>query len=343
MKQKVMFFVKLVRGTEWWEYKLALFAALGYATAVVGGVPIADAIWHILFYMLATAISFTYVSLINDFTDLEEDRAVGKKTGMLSLSPRMRWVALGTCIALGVYVGYLMWPDSRSVFFFASTWVVFTLYSVPPFRWKSKGILGVLCDATGVHLFPTLLMVSGVSHALGITLQPFWFLTLAIWSLAFGVRGILWHQVLDRKNDIQTGISTFATKIPIHYLRPIAIVLFVVEMTCFFGMLSMINYPTMWVALLCYCILVAIRYTRYNNVPIIMVTPENRSTQVLMLDYYHAFFPVSLLLIASLSQPWVWLILLIHIGLFPASLMLILRDYWMAIDALYRQIRYSTK
>lgn len=339
----MLFLVKLVRGAEWWEYKLALFAALGYATALVGDVPITNAVWYILFYVLATAVSFTYVSLINDFTDLEEDLAVGKKTGMAILSPLMRWVALGTCIIIGVVVGFFMWPNSLSIFFYASTWVVFTLYSVRPFRWKSRGVLGVLCDATGVHLFPTLLMVSGVSHAVGITLETFWFLIVAVWSLAFGLRGILWHQILDRKNDIKTGIRTFATKIPGHYLRPIAVVLFVVEMTCFVSMLLRINHPGMWIALSCYCILVAIRYSRYNNVPIIMVTPENKSTQVLMLDYYHAFFPISLLVIACLSQPWVWLILLIHIVLFPVTLLLILRDYWMALDALYRQIRYSSK
>lgn len=334
---------KLIRASEWWEHKLAVLVAVAYATALLSEVPIIQVAWHILFYLGALTVAATYVSLINDFTDIEEDLAVGKANKMANLSPKIRWSLLLGCIGLGGVFTVFMWPDKLSVVLYLATWIVFSLYSIRPFRLKERGIWGVLCDATGAHFFPSLLMVAGMGRAAGVDLDLLWFSFVGLWALMFGIRGILWHQYLDMENDFKTQMRTFATRVSTGTLRSIAVALFSVEIVALFAMLGYLGLGANWIALMLYGVLLWIRYARYANYPIILLTPKGRDTQVVLLDYYQVFFPIGTLLAAACTQPFAWVILVGHVSLFPSGLAYALRDYWMALDAVYRQVVYSSK
>lgn len=336
--EKIGFLIKLTRATEWWEYKLPLMLAIGYATALLSGVALSQVALQILFYLVAIMVSYTYVSLINDFTDIEEDSAVGKRTGMLGLSPAMRLPVLIVSIGIGVVFGLLMWPDILSLIFFASTWVVFTLYSVRPFRWKARGLLGVLCDASGVHLFPSLLMVTGISNASGIAIHYGWLATVGIWAFAYGLRGILWHQFMDKPNDLQTQTNTLASKLDAVEFRPIAAFIVLVELSAFAVMLVYISQPLLLVLFPLYFLLVGVRMKKYGRLPIFIVAPHDKPWQMIMLDFYQFFFPIGLLVLAAITQKWAWVVLVIHIALFPGTGLHAIRDYIMAFKLAGRKL-----
>lgn len=332
----------VIRAPEWWGFKLPPLLAVAYATALLAGGSLYQMAPLFLFFLGSLAIGAVYVSVVNDLTDIQEDLAVGKKNRMANLSAWPRALILTGCLGIGVVFGCFMWPDLLTVILYVMAWIAFSLYSVPPFRFKERGLLGVICDASGAHLFPSLLMVSGISYAMGVEIDYYWFGLVGIWALTFGCRGILWHQFLDRENDIKTNVTTFATRTNPEKFKSIAVVLFSVELVALIGMLIHLNRLVAWVLLVLYVVLVVIRYKRYANIPIILITPVNRHSQVLMIDYYQAFFPLGLLFSASVDQSLAWIILLIHTALFPVNIIIPLRDYWMAIDALYRQIRYSS-
>ncbi|MFC3196181.1 UbiA family prenyltransferase [Parapedobacter deserti] len=331
----------IIRAPEWWGYKLPPLLSVGYATALTSGTTLYHVAPLFLFFLGSLAIGAVYVSIINDITDIEEDIAVGKTNRMANLSPLWRGALITGCLAIGGIFGYFMWPDIQTIIFYTFAWMSFSLYSLPPFRFKERGLLGVLCDACGAHLFPSLLMVSGISYTVGMEIDYYWLTLVAIWALMFGCRGILWHQFLDRENDIKTNISTFATRIAPERFKPAAPAFFAVELAAFGAMLKHVNLIAVWISLVLYAVLVIIRYSRYANIPIILITPRHKHTQVLMIDYYQTFFPLSLLLAASFSQPHVWGLLIAHVVLFPSNIIVPARDYWMAIAALYRQLRYS--
>jgi hypothetical protein len=54
---------------------------------------------------------------------------------------------------------YSFYPDRLSLSLYIMSWVAFSLYSIPPARLKTKGILGVLADASGAHLFQVALLL----------------------------------------------------------------------------------------------------------------------------------------------------------------------------------------
>lgn len=341
--ERATFIIKLIRATEWWEYKLPLLLAIAYATVFLSGSPVVTVAWDILFYLFATAASYIYVSLINDFTDMEEDHAVGKKTGMLALTPPTRIVLLVLSVVVGVVLGWLMWPDVLSLVFFAGTWIVFTLYSVPPFRWKARGSLGVWCDASGVHLFPTLLMISGISTATGVPINYGWLLIVGLWSLAYGLRGILWHQFLDKPNDVRTDTNTFVSKLDGTRARYIIAVVVAVELVSFAIMLVYIAQPWLLVLIPLYVGLVGIRAKKLHRKPIFVIAPHHQPWQMIMLDFYQFFLPVGLLIFAAVTQPWAWVVLVLHVMLFPQTGLYAVKDYQLGIKSAKRRLVASVR
>ena len=149
-----------------------LFIKAGYVLAALGGIAlIALLAWQpwvpVSFFvslLLALAPCAAYVSLVNDVTDRADDHRAGKTNRMAG---RPAWqAALILAAPLGVAAVFtILWLDDLPlVVAYWCAWGAFTLYSVPPFRLKRRGILGVVADASGAHLFPTLvaaLLASG--------------------------------------------------------------------------------------------------------------------------------------------------------------------------------------
>lgn len=321
------FLIKLTRAVEWWEYKLTFLVAVAYATALLSSASLIDVSGQILFYLAATIVMAIYVSLVNDFTDVEEDLAVGKRTPMAALSPVMRWITIGFSIGLGVAFGFFIWPDLLSLLFYSLTWIAFTLYSVPPFRWKARGVLGVLCDAVGAHLAPSLLMAAGIFNAAGMQVNYGWLAAVGTWAFASGLRGILSHQFLDRSNDIQTETNTFASKVDPLRFRPVAMLIMAIELLAVGVMFVYIAQPVLLVLFPLYFVLVWIRYRKFGQTPVSIIIPKDKPWQILMDDFYQIFFPIGLLVLGAITQPWAWLVLIVHVSLFHTRALTALKDF----------------
>ncbi len=320
-----------IRSHEWWEYKLPPLLAIGYATALSSAMPFYKvAIW-LLFLLAAIMVGAIYVSIINDITDLQEDIASGKKNRMASVSAKVRWIFPAVCILLGLMFLYFLSNDKLSSLLYAMPWISFSLYSFPPVRLKKRGVLGVMADACGSHIFISLLMVSSISFFCGIAIDWIWFAAVGIWSAAYGLRGILTHQFADRENDIKVNLTTYASKEDPNSFKSKTIFILLIELSAFAIMLWRINLFITIVFLILYFLLLIARYKIFDYKIVAIIIPKNHPFQILMADYYQLFFPLALLFSVAFTQPYAWLVLIVHLILFPKKIMLIFKDAMMAL------------
>lgn len=318
--------LKFTRYSEWWEYKLVPLVSIGYATLLLTGTPIDQAILQLLFLLAAIVVGAVYVSVINDLTDISEDALAGKQNWMARTKPVFRILILIFCLTCGIFCGYLIYPDRLGLFFYAMAWIVFSLYSIPPFRLKKRGIWGLLCDAMGAHLFPTLLITTNLIYLNQNPMSVFWYLAIGLWTLLYGLRGILWHQFYDRNNDLKSGTTTFASRIQPENFKIQEFIIFGLEL----GAFSIILFYTLnqWVllALILYISLFLIRRFVFKYQSCLIIAPYDKPYQFIMNDFYLVFFPLSLLFTLILSSHYGWIIVCAHLILFPQKTIMVIKD-----------------
>ncbi len=307
---------RTARAAEWWEYKLSPVLATAYATAFLLKISIIS-LWPALLLALAALASCAaYVSVINDLADLKDDLASGKQNRLVGRSRAFVVTALACCIFPGGVAAIYWRGDLLLLSLYVGAWVAFTLYSLPPVRLKGRGAFGLLADASGAHLFPTLMAVCLVYRRGGASVDPVWLTAIAVWSLSFGLRGILWHQLTDADNDEKIGLRTFALRHKITRLRGLGnFVIFPAEL-CGFALMLWLAGGWLAPALLCFYALFTFLRERLWGVNLVVVVPK-AGPHILMQEYYEVFFPAAFLLSSSARYPPDALLIAVHLLLFP--------------------------
>ena len=302
-----------MRLSSWWEHKLSPLLATLYATAVLLGIPFA-ALWREAgFALLALAICASYVSVLNDLTDAKEDRASGKpdRWDGSAVNPLLCLLA---CIAAGIGVLIVLRNDPLLACVYLLCWLSFALYSAPPIRLKVRGAWGVLADACGAHLFPTLFGVILIYHWTPREGPGAWTIVVALWSFAAGTRGILWHQLEDFVSDERIGLRTFAGLHGPKAAQRVGVIAFLVEAAAFAAMLWLTRNAVAACFLALYG-LFALARRRLLGIGLAIIKPGPAS-RMAMAEYYIVLFPPAFLLAASWRQPMMLVLLLLHAILF---------------------------
>ncbi|MFL6333096.1 MAG: UbiA family prenyltransferase [Pyrinomonadaceae bacterium] len=322
---------RIARAAEWWEFKLSPILATAYATAYLLKLSIISLWPQLLLTLVALAACAAYVSVINDLTDFNDDLASGKANRLVGKSRAFVTAALACCILPGGIVALHWRGEPLLLSLYLASWAVFTLYSLPPFRLKSRGVFGLLADASGAHLFPSLLAVALVYRHAGAA-DMVWFASVAAWSLSFGLRGILWHQLSDLHNDEKIGLDTFARRHQVAWLRGLGhFVIFPAEAAAFCLMLWRAG-SHLAIALLCYYALLISLRKRIWGVNLVVVVPEARA-YILMQEYYEVFFPLAFLISSSWLHPLDALLIAPHLLLFPKRAVQSVKDMKIFMEA----------
>lgn len=319
-----MILTDTVRAGEWWEYKLAPIFAAFYATALLVKAPVSTLWPAALLLLLSLVPGAAYVSVINDLTDRDEDRAAGKPNRMEGRSRAYGAALLLLTAGCGVVFCILWRHDTLLLSIYLAAWLAFSLYSLPPFRFKARGILGVLCDAAGAHLFPTLVAVILAFRGAGQDVNGWWMAAVGTWSYANGLRGILWHQLTDRENDRAAGVRTFAQLHPRAASMFGTFFVFPLELLGLGAMLLQLRSGWPVAFLVSYAAFAAARAYRFR-IHAVIVEPKPRF-HIVLHEYYDLFLPLSLLIASALQHRFDWLALPIHSALFPNRLRQSLRD-----------------
>lgn len=307
----------LLRAKDWWAPKIIPLLCIGYATIIKHEDNLIDYFLWLLFLIMAIAIGAIYVSIINDFTDLKYDIASKKENRLERFSSINRTLLLLASILLGLFFCYFFINDTLSLIFYLAAYLAFSLYSIPPFRFKNRGVLGVIADASGAHLFPSLFIASSLMHNMKIPIDPYWLLIIGVWSFTYGVRGILWHQFWDRENDLSINQKTFATEMQISSMKSIEIIITTIEIIVFILVIySLGKLP--FIALLFY-ILILFGY-RKLKIKTVLIISGNGYWQFFMSDYYQILLPISLIITCSIKNPLCLILLVFHVLFFPKTI-----------------------
>lgn len=319
--------VSVSRAGEWWEYKLVPVFAVFYATCLETGVPLWS-MWPAAVALLAALLpGAAYVSVLNDATDIRVDRAAGKPNRIAGKPRALVALMLALPAAAGLAVAWLWRDDPPLLLAYLGAWLAYTLYSLPPLRLKTRGLAGVLADAAGAHLFPTLVAVLLVFRQAGAEVDAAWTVAVALWAAAYGVRGILWHQLSDFEADRAAGVATFALRRGPGRVAALArFAVFPLELAALAVLLALLAQPAPVALLLVYALL-ARRKTLWWEMKPVVVQPRPRYF-ILLLDYYDAFLPAALLATAALVHPLDALLLIVHMLLFPKRLRTVTAEAW---------------
>ncbi|MCU1230809.1 MAG: hypothetical protein JWO97_3693 [Acidobacteria bacterium] len=325
-----------MRAGEWWEHKLVPIFAAFYATAIVLDVPI-SAMWRAALTILLSLIpGAAYVSVINDLTDRDDDLAAGKTNRTIGRSRVTIALLIAATVAAGVVFAWLWRNDALLLSCYLAAWLAFSLYSLPPFRFKCRGLAGVLCDASGAHLFPTLVAVILAFRAAGRGISIPWIVSVGVWAFAYGLRGILWHQLTDVDNDRSAGVRTFAQRHPPHVAARLGtFVAFPLELIAFGAMLWRLQsaWPLLFLAIYAF---MSARRMRNWKMAAAIVAPKPHFFIVLH-EYYNVLFPISLLIASAIRFPIDGVALLAHLLLFPARATQSAIDFWKLLPRLRYQ------
>jgi 4-hydroxybenzoate polyprenyltransferase len=290
--------------------------AVFYATALTLRVPVISLWPAALTILLALVPGAAYVSVINDMTDRHEDLAAGKPNRMAGRSRAYGALLVAITVAAGLVFCFLWRRDTLLLSVYLAAWLAFSLYSLPPFRWKTRGILGVLCDASGAHLFPTLVAVVLTYRQAHRPVDAAWLGVVATWSFVYGLRGILWHQLTDRENDQAASVRTFAQRHPPHVAARVGkFIAFPIELMALAILFLRMESVVPLVFLAVYGILVLGRM-RWLGTNAVIVEPRPRAL-ILLHEYYDFFFPIGILIAASFRDRRDLIALAAHLVLFP--------------------------
>ena len=328
----------MARANEWWGYKLSPLLATAYATAVLTNNTLWSMLPCLLILLLALTVGAVYVSLLNDWTDRAVDQAAGKANRLSGQSPTFVGLAIGSCLLVGLGFGIYFWFIAPAVsLWYLGAWIAYSLYSLPPFRFKVRGFWGTLADAAGAHFFPQLFTVALVSNWCTHSVSASWWWATGIWALTCGIRNILWHQLSDVEADRQAGIDTFVTQVGLSRAQRLGQwLVFPVEVISFSVILYLLNQPLLWLALGIYLLLEVMRWRIWRWRPLVL-TPNQR---IILNEFYISFCPLALLLIHSTHYLPDGAVLLAHLLLFGGHLVIPFRDLWQGVGNVWNRLAH---
>lgn len=241
---------------------------------------------------------------------------------MMQLSAAWQSSIIVFSLVLMLAASWLLYRYATSLLIVASIWSIYTAYSLPPIRLKERGTLGVLSVAFGEHVLFGLLAVSLVLECTGSSLASIsgiWLAAFLGWSVTYGLRGIIWHQLCDIENDLRANCKTLAvligarnlTRIAEHYLFPVEVLCFALLLIFSQCYLSLFFLPL-------YAITEWMRCKYFTRNLIVAAPKPNPS--FIMLEYYQIFFPLSFLIMGLLSDYTSVLLVAFFVVLFPAPI-----------------------
>ncbi len=158
-----------------------------------------------LVFLLFSMFSTTYGYLINDYADMELDRAHGKANTFSADGKGKALAVTLLFLFLSVISGWYF-SDHQDFLLIWFIWIfIGSFYSLPPLRFKERGKPGLLLVVLAQRLLPILLVFTafGFERTAEIVL-------LAAYVFFRGLSSDVNHQVEDYENDVKTETGTFA-------------------------------------------------------------------------------------------------------------------------------------
>lgn len=293
----------LVRARAWWFNKVPLSILL--VLLLVDGEPLTyQALMAVASLVAIVCCVANYGYALNELFDIDEDRRGGRANVAASVTPRRMWSiivlsAAGALALAALVAGFLGGTLT------AGELLLPLAYSTPPLRMKERGWLGVLADAAAAHVYPAMLALVVVQDLSIRSCSPLFVLTVAVWSMATGLRGILSHQLQSEAHDRATNLSTVVHRYGHGRIESLVVFgLLPIEVAAFCAIIVQSQatalFKTAWLVFMLYEFL----KFKLNAFPVVVFRREGQSFLPFVDEgFYKAWGPIALTLDASLSDP----------------------------------------
>lgn len=303
MREVMNLFIRTVRYNEWGSTKLfecVIILFMGHSSFNGdGGLSILGA--SIVFVASYLALGY----YINDISDLTADKKADKDRGFHHLTRRGAIITGTVLWAVNITSLFFIHPKHLSLFMIGclSSYLVMLGYSLPPMRFKERGLAGLITAAIGQRTLPAIVLISVMKD---ITTGVLLYLALLTIN---GLHWIIIHQAIDLKNDEKSGIKTYILqksasrlkRIMIYAVFPTEVVLGILLTFCF------INEQIFWVLIVYWAglpvftylwsrIIETINFFSYDYVP-----GDN---------FLFLVLPLSILIAYSFSNPAGWVVVI---------------------------------
>ncbi|HQU72219.1 MAG TPA: UbiA family prenyltransferase [Calditrichia bacterium] len=195
----------LIRWKDWALDKLPILYMLCFYLMLTEGRDAWQNTADFLIFAVFSITSTIYGYVINNYADLDIDLRQGKNNDLAAFSPAVR-----TGILVGITVLVLL-SGSRFLVYedfwvlWAIQFFIATFYSMPPIRFKERGLIGLIIPFAAQMVVPTLICFSifGSLH------HPHLWVFIAYAVFKGGAYDI-GHQFYDYEGDVKTSTKTFA-------------------------------------------------------------------------------------------------------------------------------------
>jgi 1,4-dihydroxy-2-naphthoate octaprenyltransferase len=314
-----------IRMGAWWLYKAAPLLALLYIMVYVNRIPFIDAFYHFAASIITIIGIAGFGYFLNDLADIEFDKAAGKRNrvGGLGIPARIGLAVL--LLALSFLPWLYLQSDWLTWALMGFQFLLYIIYSFQPFRLKEKGWGGIICDALYGLAVPAMIALLTFDKIVPSRFLHFrWFLVVLFVALVLkGFRNILLHQLDDRHNDRQSGMSTFVTStgslFSLNFINRIILPLEGVALLGMVWILSL-NLPGFHWVLVAFTLYVFLKFSGWKFFGMIPFRQLRFKFLFFMNDFYEEWLGVAALGYLIAYSPWFSILLVFHLIMFSGLL-----------------------
>ncbi len=203
-----------IRIKDWWNYILPPIAGFYGWGLFQSGRSFEDSFFTTVGFFLLTFGVASFGFFINEWTDIKDDLAAGKKNAVATLSISQQ-TAIFAFIVLQLLIGYrLCVTNLHTTLLLCIQLLSLLLYSCPPFRMKKNMYIAPILDAlySGTIFYLVAINIHYPTFfGLNISQQSALVL-LTIWAIFRGFRNIIMHLLTDEKFDAAIAQKTAGTQ-----------------------------------------------------------------------------------------------------------------------------------
>lgn len=202
---------KLLKIHRWWMSHYGTMVAFIYVVVAASPTPptLRTLLWTLGVFTVASLGIGTFGQLLNDLADVEQDTRSKSHNLVASRGPFARIAIFAIALGVGL-VPWIWLPTTPAIIaLIAAEYTLFSAYSLPPVRLKSRGILGPIADALYGYVIPNAVAVLVFAEVGGVAVPVWAMAVFIVWCLLFGFERIVFHQLCDEPRDRIDGISTF--------------------------------------------------------------------------------------------------------------------------------------
>jgi 4-hydroxybenzoate polyprenyltransferase len=323
---------RLIRISDWWLNIVPRYLGIIYILILCYRLPLYSGFKTLFLFFSVIIFTASFAYLLNEVTDLKDDLKAGKNNSTVQLKQATKLFYLLFFFILSFFP-WLFLPVTKLNFsLFCLQFLLLTLYSLKPFRLKRFPIPGVILDAfynNVVILFviiTTLTIIADRSRQVNCWLMAVVF----AWAFIKGLRGILLHQVSDRKPDLIANNRTLVTKFgpmkTVIWINRIILPLEIISFISVVLVLSLSGIPFLWLIFPLFGIYLFCFFRLWER----KIPWRRREAKFRYLyifnDLYEEWIPIIVLFYLPFLNLWYTLLIPIHLLFFNKIVKKIIRN-----------------